>query len=235
MLALPEQLDSQWLALLQREANKPYMLQLQGFIEQRLAAGATVYPPREQWFDALLHTPFEKVRVVLLGQDPYHGPGQAHGLSFSVPNEVPIPPSLRNIFRELVDDVGVPLPATGNLTPWAKQGVLLLNAVLTVEAKQAGSHAKQGWERLTDELIAALNEQREGLVFLLWGAYAQRKAAMIDASKHKIICAPHPSPLSAYRGFFGSKPFSQINAYFTGQQKAPIDWALNDHPQTTLF
>lgn len=205
MLALPEQLDSQWLALLQREANKPYMLQLQSFIEQRLAAGATVYPPREQWFDALLHTPFEKVRVVLLGQDPYHGPGQAHGLSFSVPNEVPIPPSLRNIFRELVDDVGVPLPATGNLTPWAKQGVLLLNAVLTVEAKQAGSHAKQGWERLTDELIAALNEQREGLVFLLWGAYAQRKAAMIDASKHKIICAPHPSPLSAYRGFFWLK------------------------------
>lgn len=222
----PKTLCPAWQALFAREAQQPYFQQLMQFLAARQALGATIYPPQPQWFDAFVNTPLTQVGVVILGQDPYHGPGQAHGLSFSVADGVALPPSLRNICRELVDDLGVPWPAQGNLTPWAKQGVLLLNAVLTVEERQAGSHAGQGWEIFTDAVIRHLNETREQLVFVLWGAYAQRKAALVDAHKHCVIAAPHPSPLSAHRGFFGSKPFSQVNAYRQRHQLAPIQWAL---------
>jgi len=235
MMPLPKALGSAWRALFAREAQQPYFQQLEQFLAARQAAGATIYPPQQQWFAAFVNTPFAQVKVVILGQDPYHGPGQAHGLSFSVADDVPLPPSLRNIYRELVDDLGVPWPNQGNLTPWAKEGVLLLNAVLTVEEKRAGSHAGQGWETFTDAIISHLNAQRENLVFVLWGAYAQRKAAMIDAHRHCVITAPHPSPLSAYRGFFGSKPFTQVNAYRRRHQLAPIHWALPAAAQGTLF
>lgn len=232
---IPKELDEVWQDLLITEAAKPYFQRLERFLIEREAAQATIFPPSHEWFNALRYTPFAEVKVVILGQDPYHGSGQANGLSFSVAKGVPLPPSLRNIYRELVDDLGVAWPAEGDLTPWAKQGVLLLNAVLTVEEKQAGSHGQQGWEIFTDEIIRLLNEQREQLVFVLWGAYAQRKAAMVDTHKHLVLAAPHPSPLSSYRGFFGSKPFSQANAYLRSQQIAPIDWALPAGAQGNLF
>lgn len=223
---LPQHLAGEWKALCQREMSKPYFQQLANFLAARETAGATIFPPKADWFNAFVHTPYAEVKVVILGQDPYHGAGQAHGLSFSVPAETPLPPSLRNIYKELSADLSIAMPSTGNLTPWAQQGVLLLNAVLTVEEKQAGSHAKQGWEIFTDNVIAHLAEHKQGLVFVLWGAYAQQKAKHIDLSSHKVIAAPHPSPLSAHRGFFGTRPFSQINEYFVAQGREAIDWHL---------
>jgi uracil-DNA glycosylase len=186
----------------------------------------TVFPPGAEMFNAFALTPFDEVRVVILGQDPYHGPGQAHGLCFSVRKGVRPPPSLQNIFKELHQDLDVPRPAHGELTAWAEQGVLLLNTVLSVRAHSANSHRGQGWEQFTDRVIELLNAEREGLVFVLWGSAAGRKAEMIDDNRHLILRSPHPSPLSAYRGFFGCRHFSQINAHLQRQGGAPIDWAL---------
>lgn len=189
-------------------------------------AGKIVYPPPESVLMALQLTPLEKVRVVILGQDPYHGPGQAHGLSFSVPKGTPFPPSLRNIFKERASDLDLPIPESGDLTPWARRGLLLLNAVLTVEDGRAGSHAQVGWEDFTDSIIASLSQKRRAIAFVLWGAYAQKKRHLIDPNKHLVLESAHPSPLSAYRGFFGSKPFSRINEYFRSQSQELFDWQL---------
>ncbi len=202
------------------------MAQLKKFLLAERNAGKVIYPPAKQWFAAFDVTPFEKVKVVVLGQDPYHGPQQAHGLCFSVLPGVPVPPSLQNIFKELQTDLGLPLPAHGCLQHWAEQGVLLLNATLTVEKARAGSHQRKGWEQFTDRAVQALNEQREGLVFLLWGSYAQKKGAIIDRSRHLVLTAPHPSPLSAHRGFFGCRHFSQANHYLQSRGQTPIDWSL---------
>lgn len=205
------------------------MKSLQAFVASKREAGA-VYPPKGDVFNALAHAPFEKVRVVILGQDPYHGAGQAHGLCFSVRRGVPAPPSLQNIFKELAGDAQVAPPFArpdhGELTTWADQGVLLLNAVLTVDAGNANSHAGQGWERFTDRVVKELNDRREGLVFMLWGSPAQKKAAGVDRRKHLVLTAPHPSPLSAYRGFFGCGHFSKANAWLKERGQAPIDWTL---------
>ena len=215
-----------WLEHLQAEFNQDYMIALREFLKQEKAQGKQIYPPGELIFNALDSTPFDKVRVVILGQDPYHGPGQAHGLCFSVLPGVRIPPSLINIYKEINTDLGVTAPAHGYLQSWAEQGVLLLNAVLSVEKGNAASHQGKGWERFTDKVISMLSEKREHLVFLLWGSYAQKKGQIIDRDKHLVLQSPHPSPLSAHRGFLGCKHFSQTNAYLvkTGQQ--PIDWAL---------
>lgn len=222
-----KQLEPCWQALLKAEFDQTYMQVLQAFLEAEQQAGKTIYPPADQIFTALNLTPLTDVKVVVLGQDPYHGPGQAHGLSFSVPSTVTkLPPSLKNIYKELNADLGLPIASIGNLTYWAEQGVLLLNAILTVEAKNAGSHQKQGWEIFTDRIIQLLSERCEGLVFVLWGAYAQKKSALIDESKHLVLKGIHPSPLSAHRGFFGSKPFSHINQYLRSIGKAEIDWYL---------
>ena len=191
-----------------------------------LERGTTIYPQNSDVFNALACTPFSDVRVVILGQDPYHGPNQAHGLCFSVRPPVPPPPSLVNIFQELKSDLGIERPKHGCLESWARQGVLLLNAVLTVEAEKAGSHAGRGWEKFTDRVIQELNEKRSHLVFLLWGAYAQKKASFVDRSKHLVLEAPHPSPLSAHRGFLGCRHFSKANAYLAANGQAPIDWRL---------
>jgi uracil-DNA glycosylase len=201
---------------------------LGAFLRAEKAAGRTLYPPGAQMFAALDRTPFEAVKAVILGQDPYHGPGQAHGLSFSVPPGVPPPPSLQNIFTELERDpeVAFQRPGHGCLEVWAERGVLLLNAVLSVRAGQAGSHAGKGWEDLTDAIIERLNREREGLVFLLWGSYAQKKGALLDRQRHCVLRAPHPSPLSAYRGFIGCGHFSAANRYLRGRGEQPIDWAL---------
>lgn len=219
-----EGLPSAWQAVIGSEFEQPYMQTLRNFLNTEHQAGKTIYPPKPLIFNAFNQTPFDQVRVVILGQDPYHGPNQAHGLSFSVPQGVPFPPSLQNIFKELNSDLGVSLPPTGDLTQWAKQGVLLLNAMLTVEQAQAGSHQNRGWEIFTDAAIRALNQHREGLVFILWGSYAQKKGAFIDQRKHLVIKSPHPSPLSSYRGFFGSKPFSKANEYLVKSGKEPINW-----------
>ncbi len=219
-------LEPSWKAHLQVEFDKPYMKELRGFLQKRLAAGAKVYPKPSEYFNAFEHTPFEQVKVVILGQDPYHGPGQAHGLCFSVRPGVDTPPSLMNIYKELKSDVGVEKPDHGYLMPWADQGVLLLNAVLTVEAGKAAAHQGKGWEAFTDSAIHQLNEQREHLVFILWGAYAQKKGAFIDRKKHLVIESPHPSPLSASRGFLGSRPFSKANAYLEKHGLKPINWQL---------
>ncbi|PZQ52705.1 MAG: uracil-DNA glycosylase [Rhodovulum sulfidophilum] len=192
----------------------------------RRAQGATVYPPEPLTFRALELTPPEAVRVVLLGQDPYHGPGQAEGLSFSVPEGVRVPPSLRNIFKELAADLGAPIPRTGHLGPWAERGVLLLNSVMTVEAGQAAAHRKRGWEEFTDALIAHVAGRDQPVVFLLWGAYAQAKARFVTNPRHLVLAAPHPSPLSAHGGFFGARPFSRANAFLAAEGAAPIDWTL---------
>jgi len=205
---------------------KPHLEKIEAFLACEIAAGKTIFPPLDQIFQALKFTDLEKVKVVILGQDPYHGPGQAHGLSFSVPEGERIPPSLRNIFKELATDLGVPVAVSGNLSSWAKQGVLLLNAVLTVETGLAGSHAGKGWEKITDIFITAVNEHCDGVVFVLWGNYALKKKDLIDSKKHNVISSVHPSPLSASRGFFGSRPFSNINSYLTAQGKLPIDWHL---------
>lgn len=202
------------------------MQQLAAFLRQRKAAGARIYPPARDIFAALDATSFEAVKVVILGQDPYHGPGQAQGLCFSVRPGLPVPPSLANIYKELHSDLGIAAPGNGDLTPWARQGVLLLNSVLTVEDGRAGAHVGKGWERFTDHVVETLNREREGLVFLLWGSYAQKKGAVIDRQRHKVLKAPHPSPLSAHRGFMGCGHFSAANTYLSRNGQAPIDWSL---------
>ncbi len=220
-------LEESWKKALLPEFEKPYMAQLREFLLQRKAAGATLYPPAPLWFNAFNHTPFERVKVVIIGQDPYHGTGQAHGLCFSVQPEVRIPPSLINIYKELESDLGI-RNTTGTLTPWADQGVLLLNAVLTVETGQAGAHQGKGWETFTDAAIDHLNRERDHLVFILWGSYAQKKGQRIDRNRHLVIESPHPSPLSAHRGFLGSRPFSRTNHYLEENGITPIQWQLTD-------
>jgi uracil-DNA glycosylase len=220
------QLAADWQVRLGEALAKPPMPQLSQFLRDEKAKGKIIYPPGAQMFEAFNQTPFEAVRVVILGQDPYHGPGQAHGLSFSVPDGVPPPPSLQNIFKELERDLGLPRPASANLLPWAKQGVLLLNAVLSVEQAKPGSHQNKGWEGFTDSAIQALAREREGLVFMLWGAYAQAKGRIIDSRRHCVLRAPHPSPLSAHRGFLGCGHFSAANRYLQGRGQVPIDWRI---------
>lgn len=218
-------LEPSWLRVLEGEFDKPYMKRLRMFLVQEMKQHA-VYPPGPEMFNAFWRTPFDDVKVVLLGQDPYHGPNQAHGLCFSVRKGVRIPPSLENIYKELRDDLGIETPNHGDLTAWAEQGVLLLNTVLSVRKRKPHSHRNQGWETFTDQVIQTLNAQREGLVFVLWGAAAGRKSGMIDRSKHLILSSSHPSPYSADRGFFGSRPFSKINAHLTSINREPIDWTL---------
>lgn len=220
------QLQAGWLAQLETEFTQPYMQGLKAFLKAQKAQGKQVYPAGADYFSAFDHTPIDKVKVVILGQDPYHGPGQAHGLCFSVPPGVKPPPSLVNIFKEIDSDLGIARPDHGCLHHWADQGVLLLNSVLTVEQGQAASHQGKGWEQFTDRVIHVINDQREGVVFMLWGAYAQRKGAFIDQQRHRVLKAPHPSPLSCHRGFFGCKHFSQANAYLEGRGETAIDWSL---------
>ncbi len=218
-------IEESWKQVLKKEFAAPYFRDLKQFlVEER--ARYTIYPPGKQIFSAFDNTPFHEVKVVILGQDPYHGPGQAHGLCFSVSKGVNPPPSLKNIFRELRDDLGIPEPAHGNLGSWTRQGVLLLNATLTVRARQPGSHQNRGWEKFTDAAIAALSEKRSGLIFLLWGSYAQAKEGMIDTGKHHVLKAPHPSPFSAARGFFGCRHFSVTNKLLRKQGKEAINWAI---------
>ena len=231
----PGQLHPSWLAVIGEELEKPYMQQLRAFLKEEKAAGKVIFPPSPLIFNAFNHTPFDKVRVVIIGQDPYHGQdnkgqAQAHGLSFSVPKGIAPPPSLVNIFKEIDSDLGIKMSyrisQSGDLTPWANQGVLLLNATLTVEQSKAGAHQGKGWEAFTDAAIAALNVHRDGLVFVLWGSYAQKKGAFIDESKHLVLKSVHPSPLSAHRGFFGNHQFSTINQHLLEQGQTPIDWQL---------
>ena len=213
---------------------QPAMQELSAFLRQRKAAGVRIFPPGQQMFAAFDATPFDRVRVVILGQDPYHGFGQAHGLSFSVPPGIPIPPSLANIYKELQDNLGIQRPNHGCLIPWAHQGVLLLNAVLSVEEGRPGSHQNKGWETLTDYVISTLNQECEGLIFLLWGSYAQAKGKIIDQRRHYVLKAPHPSPLSAHRGFLGCRHFQLTNEYLTRKHQDPIDWRLPDAQSITL-
>lgn len=217
-----------WRLALLEEFNKPYMQQLRKFLRCELDLQKQIYPACGEYFAAFNETPLENVKVVILGQDPYHGPRQAHGLCFSVRPEIAIPPSLKNIYKEMESDLGIKQPLHGHLTHWAQQGVLLLNATLTVEAGKAGSHQGKGWEQFTDQAIAILNENGNGLVFMLWGSYAQKKGAFIDTKKHLVLRAPHPSPLSAHRGFLGCRHFSQANEYLKAQGKQVIDWQLPD-------
>lgn len=219
--------DITWRDVLHEERLKEYFQNLHRFVATERAAEKPIYPPSSEVFAALRYTPLASVRVVILGQDPYHGSGQAHGLCFSVRPGTPFPPSLQNIFKELRADLGVPMPQTGCLLPWARQGVLLLNAVLTVEEGKPGSHANRGWERFTDKVIEAVVTHRTGVVFLLWGSYAQKKATHIASSTHThhILTAPHPSPLSAHRGFFGCRHFSEVNRILVGQGGERVDWA----------
>lgn len=220
-------LDPEWKQVLAAEFAAPYLAELRAFLEQEKQAGKIIYPPGAEIFNALNTTPLSKVEVVILGQDPYHGPGQAHGLCFSVRRGVPPPPSLQNIFRELKTDLGIPMPSHGELTHWAEQGVLLLNSVLTVEAGKPGAHQGRGWETFTDAVIRVLNEQCEHLVFLLWGSYAQRKGRIIDTGRHLVLKSVHPSPLSANRGgWYGNHHFSQTNHYLQAHGRRPIDWSL---------
>ncbi len=224
------QLHPSWQAVIGQEFEQPYMQQLRTFLKQEKAAGKVIYPPSPLIFNAFNHTPFESVRVVIIGQDPYHGQDngqpQAHGLCFSVPIGVKPPPSLVNIFKEIKTDLGINMSGRGDLSPWAAQGVLLLNATLTVQQANAGSHQNRGWETFTDAAIAALNARREHLVFVLWGSYAQKKGAAIDTNKHLVLQSVHPSPLSAHRGFFGNHQFSTINQYLESHGQTPIDWQL---------
>lgn len=216
-------IEESWKRRLALEFEKDYFVKLTEFVREEYTT-TTVYPPARLIFNAFDHCPFDDTKVVIIGQDPYHGPGQAHGLCFSVGEGVPNPPSLQNIFKEIQSDLGHPMPPNGNLTRWAHQGVLLLNATLTVRAHQAGSHQRKGWEEFTDAAIRCLAEEREHLVFILWGAYAQKKGAFIDRNKHLVLTSAHPSPLSAYNGFFGNKHFSRANEYLVAQGKAPIVW-----------
>lgn len=219
-------LEPSWLAEIGNEFEQPYMRQLREFLRAEKAAGKLIYPASANWFNAFRCAPFASVEVVILGQDPYHGPGQAHGLCFSVPRGVDVPPSLRNIFQELDRDLGIAPPAHGCLESWATQGVLLLNSVLTVERGRPGAHQGRGWERFTDRVIELLNGHPRRLVFLLWGSQAQKKGEIIDPRRHCLLKAPHPSPLSAYRGFFGCRHFSKANDFLIGQGESAIDWRL---------
>jgi uracil-DNA glycosylase len=221
-------LEPSWKNRLVGEFQQPYMQELRGFLREQYDKKKKIYPAPKEYFAALDHTPFDKVKVVILGQDPYHGPNQAHGLCFSVKPGVEIPPSLQNIYREIQNDLGIKPPNHGFLEKWADQGVLLLNATLTVEAGRAGSHQNKGWEQFTDSIVDHLNREREHLVFMLWGSYAQKKGAAIDRKKHLVLTAPHPSPLSAHRGFFGSKHFSKANEFLRKHGKTPIDWSLDN-------
>lgn len=216
-------IEESWKKQLHHEFENDYFINLTNFIRNEYQT-KQIFPPAKLIFNAFEHTPFDKVKVVILGQDPYHNDGQAHGLSFSVNDGIQFPPSLINIFKEINTDLGIPIPKSGNLTRWADQGVLLLNATLTVQAHQAGSHQNKGWEKFTDAAIKRLAEERENIVFLLWGSYAQKKAAFIDGNKHLILKSVHPSPLSAHRGFFGNKQFSQINEYLVSKGLTPIQW-----------
>lgn len=220
-------LPTDWLAVLSDEFGEEYFKKLSAFVEEERET-RTIYPPKDDVFNAFNYTPYHELRVFLLGQDPYHGPDQAHGLAFSVKPGVRQPPSLKNIFREMADDVGCKPPNNGCLIPWAKQGVMLLNAVLTVREKQAGAHKNKGWERFTDKVIEKVNEKPEPVVFLLWGGYARKKAGLIDRERHTIIESPHPSPLSAHNGFFGSKPFSRTNKALREHGQDEIDWQIPD-------
>ena len=221
-------LEESWKTLLKPEFSREYMQNLRAFLRAELAAGKNIFPKGAEYFAAFDHTPVDRVKVVILGQDPYHGPGQAHGLCFSVRPGVPVPPSLVNIYKEMQSDLGISQPGHGCLLPWADQGVLLLNSVLTVQAHNAASHRGRGWESFTDHIIAELNRIHDHLVFILWGGYAQKKGAKIDRDRHLVITSPHPSPLSSHRGFFGSRPFSQANAYLEKNGKNPINWQLPD-------
>ena len=216
-------IEESWKQRLAPEFEKDYFVKLTEFVRAEYSR-TTVFPPARLIFNAFDHCPFDSTKVVIIGQDPYHGPGQAHGLCFSVMEGVPNPPSLQNIFKEILSDLGKPLPPNGDLTRWARQGVLLLNATLTVQAHQAGSHQRKGWEEFTDAAIHHLAEEREHLVFILWGAYAQKKGAFIDRNKHLVLTSPHPSPLSAYNGFFGNKHFSRTNEYLINHGEKPINW-----------
>lgn len=219
------QATTDWNPLLRDEFAKPYWTDLQAFVAAERAVGP-VYPPADEVFAALRLTPYADVKVVILGQDPYHGPDQAHGLAFSVRPPVPPPPSLANMFKELESDLGIPRAAHGSLISWAQQGVLLLNATLTVRSRTAASHQKQGWETFTDQVLRVVNDKPETVVFVLWGSSARKKAKLIDASRHVVIEAPHPSPLSAHRGFFGSRPFSKTNEALEAAGRGAIDWEL---------
>jgi uracil-DNA glycosylase len=221
-------LHDSWKLPLQPQFDAPYMAELKSFLTLEKAAGKTIYPKGSEWFAALDATPLENVRVVILGQDPYHGEGQAHGLCFSVQQGVRPPPSLMNIYKELKTDLGLTPQKHGNLKTWAEQGVLLLNSVLTVEAGKAASHQGKGWEKFTDEIIRLVNDQPHPVVFILWGSYAQKKAAFVNQLKHLVLKSVHPSPLSAHNGFFGSKPFSQANAFLVSKGRDEIDWRLPD-------
>lgn len=217
-------IEPTWKQVLQDEFEKPYFRQLMDFVSNEYAHNQC-FPPEEEIYSAFNHTPFSDVKVVIIGQDPYHGPGQAHGLCFSVKEDVPIPPSLRNIFKEINEDTGDSIPNSGKLTRWANQGVLLLNATMTVRAHQAGSHQNKGWEKFTDAVIDKLSKEREGLVFMLWGGPAKKKGARVDTSKHLVLSSGHPSPLAANRGYwFGNKHFSLANAYLIKKGNTPIDW-----------
>ncbi|MCB1754840.1 MAG: uracil-DNA glycosylase [Gammaproteobacteria bacterium] len=219
-------LEPSWKQRLAGEFEQSYMVNLRDFLVMRKQRGIHIYPHSKHWFRAFELTPFDAVKVVILGQDPYHGPGQAHGLCFSVAPGVAIPPSLQNIYKELETDTGFVRPAHGCLIPWARQGVFLLNSVLTVEQGHAASHQGRGWEQFTDRAVSLLSEERENLVFLLWGSYAQKKGQFIDRKKHQVLSAPHPSPLSAHRGFLGCGHFSRTNAYLGENGKTPVDWQL---------
>ena len=222
-MALDVKIEQSWKALLQEEFDKPYFVELTDFVRAEYKS-YRIYPPGSQIFNAFNLCPFDKVKVVIIGQDPYHGPGQAHGLCFSVNDGVPFPPSLRNIFKEVNADTGAPIPQSGNLTRWATQGVLLLNATLTVREHSAGSHQRRGWETFTDAVIRIISEQKSKVVFILWGAYAQSKASLIDSSRHLVLRSVHPSPLSAHAGFFGNHHFSLANDYLVRNGLASIDW-----------
>jgi uracil-DNA glycosylase len=227
MSSISPQIEKSWLNVLQDEFQKPYFADLKQFLLDEINTKKVICPPPKQMFSAFEACPFEKVKVVIIGQDPYHGPRQAHGLCFSVNKEIPIPPSLKNIYKELHADMGCDIPNHGNLEKWAKQGVLLLNAVLSVRSGAAASHAKKGWEQFTDRVITEISEKKEGVVFLLWGRYAQQKGAMIDKEKHFVLEAAHPSPLSAHNGFFGCKHFSMTNEILKSQGKKKIDWQID--------
>ena len=225
MTAINPDIETGWKEILWDEFQSPYFSELKEFLVAEKKR-YTVYPPGKLIFNAFRHTPFDQVKVVILGQDPYHGPGQAHGLCFSVPPGIAPPPSLVNIFKELQNDLGIPVPTHGNLEKWADQGVLLLNATLTVRAGQAGSHQNKGWEAFTNKVISHVSGKKSAVVFLLWGRYAQAKETLVDGAKHLVLKAPHPSPFSAHSGFFGCRHFSRANAFLEQQGMNPIDWSL---------
>ncbi len=222
-------LEESWKSRLLEEFQKPYMQKLKAFLKSEKKKGKIIYPPGPEMFTALNTTKFEDVKVVILGQDPYHGPAQAHGLSFSVKDGVDLPPSLKNIFKELESDTGYKAPESGNLIKWAENGVLLLNASLSVEKSKPMSHQNIGWETFTDKIIHLLNDERKHIVFILWGSFAQKKAQFVDKKKHFVISSPHPSPLSSHRGFFGSRPFTKANSYLKSHNMPTVDWSLKSY------